>query len=689
MLNHGIKIEETKHTFQDENSFQKWKKDIENDTQSQFVMRYTRDQQRERKYGCHRSGIYVSKAKGLRRLKTQGSKKIDGLCPAAMTALRSAEGIRVKYVHTHVGHDSESDFRYLSLSQSVREEVVKKLKQNISRHTILEDIRISFAGKVQRDHIITLKDIDNIASKHNITIMNEGKRDYSAITVLPTIDEFEKEANSLILFYKPRDTRNELHPFLKNNDFVLIVMNLAQADALKTYGNEVICIHGTPGLGEDDFNLFSLVVLDDLHEAFPCSFLISNRKDNEIFSFFYKKIQDVVGNINPKIFMSDMADELYNSWINVMGPVEVRLYCSWNVDKAWRDHLKNIKNTEKRKNIHQYLQTIWYELDENKFVDLLEEAIDLFQTEEYFEDFGMYFVQNYAKTTKHWAYCYRKNAVINTTNTSIERMHKKIKYLYLKGKEVGSLDQAVGYLIRFIRDLLFDRLTVLYKKKISQKMKILRRRHADWKTVQVTCESDDLTSFLVTSNDKKTYRVVRNITKCNCKMYCSDCHTCIHKYLCTCSDNAVEWNMCRHIHAVCQSIRNSDVTTVEYVNECEDLSENITVIDFNIDEDLMICDELPVEEIVQINSIDEKSPIKLNHLMDETPAVNSDISKENEEIVKDEKLRAVFDDILHNAKTKTSRAEFLQVLNEFRENLYRKNDSFVVNEEKTNSKIRR
>ncbi|XP_065207758.1 uncharacterized protein LOC135836704 [Planococcus citri] len=716
-LDHDIKYEETTHMFQSEESFQNWKKNIEDDTLSKFVLKYTRlkKKEKESKYICHRSGIFRSISKGIRHLRSRGSKKINGYCPASMICLKSDEGICVKYIHTHVGHDNESDFCHISLSQTIREEIVEKLRQNVSKHVILEDIRNSCGKQLRREHIITLKDIDNIATKYNITT-SEGRADYTKTNNHLTIDELQKEPNSLILFYKPRGkAMNKELRFLNKNDFVLIVMNSAQADVLKNYGKEVICIHGTTGFTDDDFNLFSLVVLDDIHEAFPCALLVSNRTDEEIFTFFYKTIKEKLGIINSKVFMSDMADEIYNSWVNVMGSVELRLYCSWYVDIAWKDRLKHIKNAEKRKNVHEYLKTLLYELDENKFADLLEEAVDVFQNDEYFEEFGAYFISNFAETAKHWAYCYRKNTVINTTNPSIERMHKKIKYLYLKGREVGNLDQSMYFLIRFIRHKLFDRLTVLYKKKVSQKMKILRKRHADWKTVQVTSENDDLESFLATSNDK-AYRVVRNIFKCNCKMFCSECQTCIHHYLCTCSDNAVEWNMCRHIHAVSQFVNNNETTDIEYIDVSEIIlsSDDDTMGCIEADDDLIIFDEVSVDEITSSgepnvnfeNRIQTEEKITSDKFSSGTPTVNSKIQRQTEEstmnkstvnpqkprqkqdIVKDEELKAIFYEILENTKTKTARADFLEVLNMFRENLFEENQATAENEKRNVAKQR-
>jgi hypothetical protein len=37
--------------------------------------------------------------------------------------------------------------------------------------------------------------------------------------------------------------------------------------------------------------------------------------------------------------MSDMADAFFNAWVNEMGMPDMRLFCAWHVDHAWRKNL--------------------------------------------------------------------------------------------------------------------------------------------------------------------------------------------------------------------------------------------------------------------------------------------------------------------------------------------------------------
>ncbi|XP_049956541.1 zinc finger protein 613-like [Schistocerca serialis cubense] len=56
---------------------------------------------------CHRSGQFLSKSKGIRNMKTQGTNKIGGVCPSSLEVTETRDGsCKVKHVITHVGHQN-------------------------------------------------------------------------------------------------------------------------------------------------------------------------------------------------------------------------------------------------------------------------------------------------------------------------------------------------------------------------------------------------------------------------------------------------------------------------------------------------------------------------------------------------------------------------------------------------------
>ncbi|GFS30282.1 hypothetical protein NPIL_499451 [Nephila pilipes] len=73
-------------------------------------------------------------------------------------------------------------------------------------------------------------------------------------------------------------------------------------------------------------------------------------------------------------------------------------------------------------------------------------------------------------------------------------MHWTIKYVYLQEKKVKRLDRALFYLMKFVRDRVFDRLICLEKGKISSQIAQLRKRHK---------VGQELTSFCIRKNEEE------------------------------------------------------------------------------------------------------------------------------------------------------------------------------------------
>ncbi|XP_068086255.1 uncharacterized protein [Anabrus simplex] len=290
-------------------------------------------------------------------------------------------------------------------------------------------------------------------------------------------------------------------------------MNSAQREILKKYGSDCICVDGTHGMNSYGFELTTLLVLDDMRQGFPCGFLISNRSDQYVLSIFFEYVREEVGKLTPKVFMSDMAESFFTAWISTMEQPEMRLFCSWHVDRAWRKNISKAKGKEKQAEVYKLIRTLMQERDITAFEIMVPAVMKQLNEDPDTIEFAIYFRENYLKNVKSWAYCYRINSGLNT-NMHIERMHRTLKYIYLHGKNVKRLDKAIHALMTFIRDKLFDRLVVLTK-------------------------------------GKETYFVQENICNCNCKLVCEECSACIHQYTCTCVDSSIKWNMCKHIHSIC------------------------------------------------------------------------------------------------------------------------------------------
>ncbi|XP_050311335.1 uncharacterized protein LOC126746956 isoform X1 [Anthonomus grandis grandis] len=345
---HNIPIEHKKLTFQSEEEFITWKLSFENDTNCKYVVNYQKcfKSHVAASFNCHRSGRYVPEGKNIRHLKILGSRKINALCPASIKIKKLNNGTcEVTIMDKHVGH--QNDIGHLNLSKTERENLAVKISSKVPFEDILDEIRDSITdSELKRLHLLTKKDLYNIEACFNLCSSSVRHKN-DIISVESWINDMQSNGDA-VLFYKPQGSESEEWPMLKNEDFVLIIMTAAQCEMLKIYGTDCICIDGTHGMNNYDFELITLLVVDDFRQGFPCSFLVSNRSDKQVLKIFFHFAKSRLGTaLCPNVFMSDMAEAFFNAWIKIMSPPKFRLYCSWHVDQAWRKNLSKINTKEK------------------------------------------------------------------------------------------------------------------------------------------------------------------------------------------------------------------------------------------------------------------------------------------------------------------------------------------------------
>ncbi|KAL4119604.1 hypothetical protein QTP88_012403 [Uroleucon formosanum] len=170
----------------------------------------------------------------------------------------------------------------------------------------------------------------------------------------------------------PKKYSEVLKPDVKNNHVneVLITTPTKSRKSRSEIDDE------THGMNSYQFNLTTLLVLDNMREGFPCAFMISNRINEAVLSIFYSKIKSLTGQLQPNVFMSDMAESFFNAWIVEMKRPKHRLYCIWHVDCAWRKNLVKVKSKDKQCKIYKLLRTLIHEQDPKAFGIIFEEAIN-------------------------------------------------------------------------------------------------------------------------------------------------------------------------------------------------------------------------------------------------------------------------------------------------------------------------
>jgi len=108
-----------------------------------------------------------------------------------------------------------------------------------------------------------------------------------------------------------------------------------------------------------------------MREGFPCVFIISNRVDEAVLKIYFSQIRALTGPIEPKVFMSDMAECFFNAWLVEMKQPTFRLYYTWHVDRAWRKNLTKVKSKEKQAEVYKIIRTLLHEQDTKAFEHIL------------------------------------------------------------------------------------------------------------------------------------------------------------------------------------------------------------------------------------------------------------------------------------------------------------------------------
>uniref|UniRef100_A0A0A9VWY5 Putative zinc finger transcription factor protein 17 n=1 Tax=Lygus hesperus TaxID=30085 RepID=A0A0A9VWY5_LYGHE len=559
-VEHDFEVESQSLSFDSEAKFEEWKRSIEQRGDVKFVIRTTvrSSEKRTIYFRCNRSGkvrLRVTSDDRKRERKSQGSRKIDSHCPARITASVTTDGrVTVLFCKSHFGH--EMKLAHIPIPSPVRRKVASQIASKVPLDSVLEETQTTLSGELRREHLISMQDFHNIVRDFglNCEVIRHSDDSTSVEAWVESQNALPSDESS-VLFYKAKGSKSPQFPQLKESDFMLAIMTLGQKEILEAFGHDVICLDSTHGTNGFRYKLTTLLVLDEFRQGFPCAFLITDRNDHEGVEVFLNRIKEKVGTLNCRVLMTDMAQVFYNSWKAVMGDCPVRLFSSWHVMRAWQNKINaTIKDKTKKQSASHIMYTLLTETDENVFSTMLTNLVNKLCSDDDTSVFGKYIEDNYKKSAKNWAYCFRERAGINT-NMHLERMHGILKHLYLKGTSAKRIDLSIDALMKLINSKLFDRLVSL--EKISMTL--------DTNRVLPTPEANVWT--VAASNGNELYKVSRLDQPCTiqpCLLNSKRCETCFHVFSCTCIDFSIQNNVCEHIHLVCRFLgkcaNNEDVT---------------------------------------------------------------------------------------------------------------------------------
>lgn len=559
---HNFKDDIEERDFKSMEEFKAWKECMEGKELVSFVKdRGVRKLVRGRKilFRCHRSGFVKRQGRGIRLEKK--TCKIGAVCPARMEVLWKDDGsISLTWHKSHFGH--EFDMNFLRLTATERGMIETRLKNHETLDSILDDVRESLTkpSDFSRIHLLEKKDLWNMLRK--VDFKNRHAHAVDSISVDVLVETLRKRGDKdPILFYKPQDKPcacTDPQCCLDDSDFMIVISTPYQREELAHFLDHKAFIDSTHGTNEYDFQLTALGSVDSAGVGVPVAFCISNRVTENFMKQFFRILKDNLrkDSSSSKVFMSDMANEFYNAWKDVFGECENVFYCAWHVDKRWREKTKEkVKGLTKQAEVYRALITLrnitdreWFDVDSLAFREMIKQDPDTLPFLEY--------IDGYLKCKEKWAYCYRGGLGLNV-NMFSESMFKTLKYSYARGKKMRRVDECLNMLLRWVRNIAFERMTRLCKGNNSYRQRLINESHKRSKEIKcdLIVELETNAQWKVPSaqpGSEDFYHVSRNAenTCSGCELYCNLCSVCIHEFKCTCLDYVSHGNMCKHIHAV-------------------------------------------------------------------------------------------------------------------------------------------
>ena len=300
--------------------------------------------------------------------------------------------ITAHYCSTHSNHSIS--LGHLRLSAITKEEIALKLIEGVTAERILDDIRDSVTGTVTRELLVNKQDIHNIKLKHNTEGIIRHKDDSKSVHVW-TEEMKSLPYNPVLLYMYKAQGIPDPNNFLKEDDFLLVIQVEFQRDMLIKFGQNAICMDATHGTYAYDFNLITAVVIDEFGEGVPVFWAISNKQDTEVLVLVFNVVKQRSGNINPKWFMSDDAQQFFNAWKSVFGGKGCKkLLCAWHIDRSWKRSLKgNVSSTYNRIELYHCLMVLLQERNQVSFRVSLQKFLAFAGNTE--PKFAQYFKDNY------------------------------------------------------------------------------------------------------------------------------------------------------------------------------------------------------------------------------------------------------------------------------------------------------
>ncbi|KAH1021725.1 hypothetical protein HUJ04_011208, partial [Dendroctonus ponderosae] len=329
--------------FTSNSDFQNWKTKYEEENKCNYTVARTwgSNEGKVIYYNCNRTK--TGKPSSQQRVRQLKSQASCKLDSACTSVLKLRHNENKLYVHIQKTHYGHNlDLQHLRISNHDKGLIASKLIAGVTKTTIVDSTRDKSQDSLQRIDLLTFMDVDNIKRSYNIET-GDGIR--------------------------------------HNNDVISVDLWVQECQALPADKNPILI------------------------SKKRVTHLITLEKRISASLVFFESIRQKVGIITAKTFMSDITETFYSVWLQVMGPVTYRHFCSWHIDRAWQINLSKIANKEKRAKVYHTLKVLQEELNKHVFENQLLTVAKLMIDDKDTRNFGEYFKTSYH--SMQWAYCYR------------------------------------------------------------------------------------------------------------------------------------------------------------------------------------------------------------------------------------------------------------------------------------------
>ncbi|KAH8009266.1 hypothetical protein HPB51_014235 [Rhipicephalus microplus] len=195
--------------------------------------------------------------------------------------------------------------------------IAEHLERGVTTITVLKNIKTSVAIKLRPAHLAERVTLHNTKWQFHIAAPEQCHPN-DAVNVDMWVEAMRDEGETLVRLYKAQGAVDPNGTFGATN-FALALMTEPQKEVLEELGTGTVCLDSTHGTKGYQFELTTLLVLDEVGSGIPIAYFICNKMNDEYLTALFRSLEFAISKkVEAKTFMSDDASQFYKVWSSVM-----------------------------------------------------------------------------------------------------------------------------------------------------------------------------------------------------------------------------------------------------------------------------------------------------------------------------------------------------------------------------------